>query len=145
MILSYEYAKVYSEDGVILNHRECSTVLGEVHEIPFGGLDVIHAEVLIQNMESKVFTELVILKGGLHSGIRYFLASGTPRYVISMKQNMAKSPLFQERFIGIVFVLYGGSVLLTSTKNSLVICSIAMFYRVAISRAPQCKYHTTVI
>lgn len=27
----------------------------------------------------------------------------------------------------------------------LVICSIAMFYRVAISRAPQCKYHTTVI
>ena len=82
MILSYEYAKIYSEDGVILNHEECSTVHGEVHEIPFRDLDAIHMEVLIQSVDSKVFTELAILKGGLHSGMQYFLASGTLRYAI---------------------------------------------------------------
>ncbi|XP_022800806.1 uncharacterized protein LOC111338572 [Stylophora pistillata] len=63
----YEYAKVYSEDGIALHHKDCSTVRGEVHEVPFGSSDVVHSEVFIQNMESKIVTDLVILKGGLHS------------------------------------------------------------------------------
>ena len=37
-------------------------------ELPFGNSRVIISEILIQNINSYMETELIILKGGLHSG-----------------------------------------------------------------------------
>jgi len=63
----YEYAKVYSEENDFLSYQDCSEVRGEVFELPFGNSRVIISEILIQNSNSYMETELIVLNGGLHS------------------------------------------------------------------------------
>ena len=65
---SYEYARVYSEENDFLSYQDCTEVRGEVFELPFGNSRVIISEILIQNINSYMETELIVLKGGLRSG-----------------------------------------------------------------------------
>lgn len=67
-IYSHEYAKVYSEESDFLSHQDCSEVTDEVFELAFGSSKVIISDILIQNINSYMETELIVLNGGLHSG-----------------------------------------------------------------------------
>jgi len=67
-IYSHEYAKVYSEENDFLRHQDCSEVRDEVFELAFGSSRVIISDIFIQNINSYMETELIVLKGGLHSG-----------------------------------------------------------------------------
>ena len=65
---SFEYAKILKDGHDVENHQDCSRLRNDLVTVEFGASEFLTAEAQIQNMESRVRTQFVVVKGGLDSG-----------------------------------------------------------------------------
>lgn len=85
-ISSHEYARIMSDGHQVENHQDCSHIRGKLVLVPFGASNFLTSEVRIQNMESRVTFQFVVLRGGLGSG--WFTLLIADNFILKQKMNL---------------------------------------------------------